>query len=338
MTLNSIGDQARAYALQTASTRTRTTLATLTEELATGQVADLGQRLDGNTRALNEIKNRIAMTHQLSQNGREADIRLQAVQDMFDGIRAETRDLGIALATDPFLGDPLLPDTRASDVANALDAVVRRLNGMNSSRYLMAGEAADTVPLSSPAAMLDRLEVLTAGLTTAADVAQVISDWFDAPAGAGSFLDEAYHGTLGPAQRVAVSDTIAVEMATTAASPAIRDLLKGLATTAIVARGVLDGAPDQRRQLLALGGNVMVSADTAVLGEMGRVGQAQQTVERALVVNGASLTTLERGRGDLLRADPMETTAALTEVQYQLEAIYAVTARLSKLRLTEFLR
>ncbi|TJZ92602.1 hypothetical protein FA743_06975 [Paracoccus gahaiensis] len=338
MTLTSIGDQARAYALLTASTRARTTLATLTEELATGRVADPGRRLDGKTRALNEIEGRIAMTHQLSLNGREADIRLQAVQDMFGGIRAETRDLGIALATDPFLGDPMMLETRASDAMNAFDAVVRRLNGMNSSRYLMAGEAADTVPLSPSAAMLDRLEVLTLGLTTAAEVAQAVADWFDAPAGGGGFLDEAYHGTTGPAQRITVGEGISVEMATTAASPAIRELLKGLATTAIVARGTLAAVPDQRLQLLVLGGNMMVAADTAVLGEMGRVGQAQQTVERAQVASGASLTTLERGRGDLLRADPMETTAALTEVQSQLEAIYAVTARLSRLKLTEFLR
>lgn len=337
MTLNSIGDQARAYALLTASNRARTTLATLTEELATGRVADPGRRLDGKTRALNEIESRIAMTHQLTLNGREADIRLQAVQDMFGGIRAETRDLGIALATDPFLSDPMMLLTRASDASNAFDAVVRRLNGMNSSRYLMAGEAADTVPLSASAAMLDRLEVLTLGMTTATEVAQAVAAWFDAPAGGGGFLDEAYHGTAGPAQRITVSDGIQVEMATTAASPAIRELLKGLATTAIVSRGVLDGA-EQRSQLLFLGGHLMVAADTAVLGEMGRVGQAQQTVEHGLAANGASLTMLERGRGDMLRADPMETTAALTEVQFQLEAIYAVTARLSRLRLTEFLR
>ena len=42
MSVHSIGDQARAFALQAASYRLKTTLATLTDEMATGEVADLG--------------------------------------------------------------------------------------------------------------------------------------------------------------------------------------------------------------------------------------------------------------------------------------------------------
>ncbi|ODT61118.1 MULTISPECIES: flagellin [Paracoccus] len=337
MTLNSIGDQARAYALQVASNRIKTTLSTLTQEVASGQVADVGQRLEGNTRALNEIENRIRLTSQLRQNGSDAAIRLQAIQDVFASVRLSTTELGFALAVDPF-GDAAVLGTRSAEVANAFESVIQRLNGTNSNRYLFSGEASDVVPLSSAAEMLDILQGITAPLTTAADVAQAVSDWFDAPEGGGGFLDTAYHGTLGPAQRISVGEGVAVPMETTGASTAVRDLLKGLAMAAVMDRGALAGNQVERRQLMTTAGLQMTTADSSMLSEMGRVGLAQQVVERAQVTGTSSLNALERARGEIRSADPFETAAALTEVQGQLEALYAVTARLSKLKLVDYLR
>lgn len=338
MTLNSIGDQARAYALTVATNRTKTTLATLTQELASGQAADPGLRLEGNTRALNEIQGRLAMTRQLNKNAGEATIRLQAVQDMFTGIRETTSDLGMSLTTDIFPEASLRLGTGVVRAVEAFDMTVQRLNGTNSNRHLMSGDASGTVPLAESSVIMDRLVAVTTGLTTAEGVAEAISDWFDAPAGGGGYLDEVYFGGQGAAQRIPVGDGIEVEMATTAASPAVRELLKGLATAAIVQRGVPAGDQNEQISLLELGGQRLISADSAVLGEMGRVGVAQQAVERAQATNGAVMTTLERARTDLLQADPFETTTALTEVEGQLEMIYAVTARLSKLKLVDFLR
>lgn len=336
--MNSIGDQARAFALQIASNRLKTTLATLTQEVASGQVADLGQRLDGNTRALGEIESRIGLVGQFQQNGSEAAIRLTAVQNIFQGTRATTSALGVALASDPFSSGGLSIGVRGVEVANAFDAVVRQFNSTNSNRFVLSGDASDQQPLASAAQMLDDLDAVTAGMTTAQDVATAVAAWFDAPEGGGGYLDRAYFGSQGPAQRIAVGDGVGVTMDTTGASAAVRDLLKGLATAAMADRGAMVGNPAEQRSLLVQGGQRMVTADTALLGEMGRVGLAQQVVERAAVTNGASLSTLERARGDIRSADPFQTAAALTEVESQLESLYAVTARLSKLKLVDYLR
>lgn len=338
MSLNSIGDQARAFALHVASNRLKTTLTTLTREVASGEVADLGLRLQGNTRALNEIEGRLGTTRQLQRNGAEAATQLQGVQDLFDAVRVTVGDLGIALASDPFAGAGVELGTRAAETAQTFEAVVQRLNGTNSNRYLLSGQASDVAPLSDASQILDALQGATTGLTTAGDVAQAIGDWFDAPQGGGGFLDVAYHGTFGPGQRIPVGDGVAVDITTTAASPAVRDLLKGLATAAILDRGVLSGNPAEARQLTVQAGRRMIDAETTLLGEMGRVGLGQQMIDRAQSANSAALDTLERSRNDIRRADPFETAAALTEVQAQLESLYAVTARLSKLKLVDYLR
>ncbi|RJE79325.1 flagellin [Paracoccus sp. JM45] len=337
MTMNSIGDQARAYVMQSATNRLKTTMTTLTQEVASGEVADLGQRLQGNTRALNQIEGRISQTTQLQGNAKEVGIQLQAMQDIFAGVRSVTNDLGINLISDPFAGTTTQLGTRATGVSNAFDTVIQRLNGMDSNRYLLSGLASNQQPLSDSAQILDALQGVTAGMTTAAEISTAIAAWFDAPEGSGGFLDVAYHGTTGAGQSIPVGDRQSVQITTSAASPAVRDVLKGLATAAILDRGTLAGQPEEQNALLRQSGHALVAADAALLGEMGRVGLTQQAVARAETSNAAALSTLEISRNDIRSADPYETATALTEVESQLEALFAVTARLSRLNLVDYL-
>lgn len=337
MTMNSIGDQARAYVMQSATNRLKTTMTTLTQEVASGEVADLGQRLQGNTRALNQIEGRISQTTQLQGNAKEVGIQLQAMQDIFAGVRSVTNDLGINLISDPFAGTTTQLGTRATEVSNAFDTVIQRLNGMDSNRYLLSGLASNQQPLSDSAQILDALQGVTAGMTTAAEISTAIAAWFDAPEGSGGFLDVAYHGTTGAGQSIPVGDRQSVQITTSAASPAVRDVLKGLATAAILDRGALAGQPDEQNALLRQSGHALIAADAALLGEMGRVGLTQQAVARAETSNAAALSTLEISRNDIRSADPYETATALTEVESQLEALFAVTARLSRLNLADYL-
>lgn len=337
MSLNSIGDQARNYAMQQATNRLKTTMTTLTQEMSSGEVADLGQRLEGNTRALNEIEGRLSRTTQLQQNAAEAAVQLQAIQDVFSGVRSVTNDLGVNLLSDPFAASTAQLGTRATEVANALNTVIQRLNGMDSNRYLLSGLASDQPPLVPADQMLDSLEAVTAGLTTADQIGAAIADWFDAPVGAGGFLDNAYRGTTGEGATIPVTERETVQVTTSAAAPAVRDLLKGLATAAILDRGALAGQTDERAALLRQSGHALVAADAGLLGEMGRVGLEQQAVTRAQTENASVLSTLEVSRNDIRRADPYQTATALTEVQTQIETLFAVTARLSRLNLVDYL-
>ena len=70
---------------------------------------------------------------------------------------------------------------------------------------------------------------------------------------------------------------------------------------------------------------------------MARIGLNQQLVERAQSETSAVEATLTSARNQIRQADPYQTAAAITEAQSQLQTLYAVTARLSKLRLVDFL-
>ena len=61
-------------------------------------------------------------------------------------------------------------------------------------------------------------------------------------------------------------------------------------------------------------------------------------VEDAAARLSARGTALEIARNDMSAADPYETATKLQNVQLQLETHYTLTARLSRLSLTEYLR
>lgn len=338
MAFYSIGDQARAFALQTASSRLKTSLGTLTDELASGQVADVGQRLQGNTQALSAIESQLNLVTQHRHNAAEQALRLTGMQDRLAHMQALTSELGVSLMAPPFTETVGLVAMRAAAVSDDLTAVVSLLNGKVAGAQLFSGQALDRPPLSSGPAILDELESLTSGLATAADVAAAVDDWFDAPQGGGGFLDSAYFGTLNAPLTVVLNEGRRLDNTTDAASAPIREALKGLATAALVDRGVLGGQYGEQRALMQMGGQVLVGNDADLLAEMAQIGNLQQYATRAEAEHVSELTVLQMARNEIRSADPFETAGALKQVEAQLEMLYTVTARLSRLTLTEYLR
>lgn len=87
MAIYSIGDQARAYAMQSAIGRTKLVMNVLLEELGSGEVHDVAQKFGGNTQALRGVENQIILLEQFQNNSVEAEIEIQAVLSSLDYIR-----------------------------------------------------------------------------------------------------------------------------------------------------------------------------------------------------------------------------------------------------------
>ena len=335
MTVSGTGDQARAYALQLSTNRLKTTMNTLTREVASGEVADLGQRVQGNTRGISDVETRLAQTRQLQRNGAEVASQLRGLQDILEGVRASTSGMGLNIVADASLEGGVSLQPRISEGGAGFDIVVQQLNGMSGGRFQLSGTATDQRPLPTADAMLDDLIGVIGATTDPAAIEAAVTAWFDDPAG--GFMTDAFGGNT-QARSVPVSEGVEVAITTTAADPAIRGLLKGLAMVALLDRGVLSGDKAAQVELLKAGGRAMMAADGGILTEMGRIGLQQEVVERGNVANASAIATFEIARTDIRGADAFETAAALTEVESQLEALYAVTARLSRLTLVDYLR
>ena len=148
MSVHSIGDQARAFALQAASYRLKTTLATLTDEMATGEVADLGQRLNGNTQVLGHIEARITGLDQFRRNATEAALIVRGMQDVLVSVQSDVGALGLSLVAEPFNETESLLEMRAGEVAGAFETAVARFNRSVGDRFLFSGLNSDMAALA----------------------------------------------------------------------------------------------------------------------------------------------------------------------------------------------
>ncbi len=336
MTVQSIGDQARAFAMQAATNRIKTTMATLTAELSSGEVADLGSRLQGNTQNLAGIEARLAALAQFGRNAAEAAAHTKGMQDALSSVQTMSNKMGQGLYLEPQAATDELIATRSAEAASTLQAVIGQLNGSVGQRFLFSGTASDTPPLTAAETILTALTTQVAGLTTAADVAQAVSNWFDAPSGSGGFVDVAYQGGSG-GQLVPIGESTTITLTTTALSPAIRDSLKGLATAAMVDRGALAGNGAEARILLQSAGKGLLDNSPSLIAEMSRVGYAQQVIASAQTEGTAATATLQIARNTLREADPLATSTALSDAETRLQTLYSVVGRLSQLKLVDYL-
>ncbi len=68
------------------------------------------------------------------------------------------------------------------------------------------------------------------------------------------------------------------------------------------------------------------------------LGTVEAHIETVSVQSASETSALEILKANLLSVDPYETASELQAVQTQLETLYALTARMSRLSLVDFLR
>ena len=209
------------------------------------------------------------------------------------------------------------------------------LNTRLGERSLFSGQATNTTAVASADAMLTALQtaLTTAGAVSSADVQASVNAWFDDPAG---FEATIYQGgqVLGP---VPIGPDQNAQIDVTAKDPAIIQTLKGLAMGALLSRGVLSGSDVARSDLAKRAGESLAGSQTTIAQLGARLGTTEATIENAAIRNDAEKFVLQSARLNLLSVDPYETAAKYQETQGQLQTLYTLTARASRLNLVDYL-
>jgi flagellar hook-associated protein 3 FlgL len=164
-------------------------------------------------------------------------------------------------------------------------------------------------------------------------VTAAVTGWFADPLGFGAF----YQGG-GPLSPTPIAQGETADVSTTAMDPALRDTLAGLAMAALIDRGVLAGDTAERGRLAQQAGQQLVSTEDARTTLQARIGTVEARIEAARTRNASEETALSILRSDIGSVDPYEAGTRLEAIQSQLESLYLVTARVSRLSLAEYLR
>ena len=326
------GDASLTTILSRQSASMRAEIERRTTELTTGIHRDLGAAVGGDFSALAAVEGSLSRLKAYSASTTEAALYTDAMQSALGAISDGAGDLSANILRTTGPASDISLDSVAFQAGRAFETAIAALNTRLSDRAIFSGVNSDTPPLPDAETILSALDTATAGAATVADVVAAVTNWFADPAG----YDASYVGGRARSD-VAISQGESARIDFTAADPAIKAMLQGLATAAMLDRGALAGQPEARSQLLRDAGQMIVTADNGFTQLAARVGTVQAQVAAAQTRNGAEETALGLTRAGMVSADPYDTATALEDLQNRLQSLYLVTSRVSRLTLADYI-
>lgn len=336
MTQVSIGDLSVSYRTLLSNVRLKTDLQRLGQELASGRTTDLRSATGGDLGNLAGLENALNGLQAYKTSASEAALFVESVQRSLETIQQTTSEIGPALLTAGSTGEATLIQATATDARSRFLAVVSILNTKVADRALLAGTSVGSDALVSAEAMLTDLQAAVAAETTAAGVAGVVEDWFD-DAG-GGFETNAYLGATTDLAPFQIGPDEEARLGLRADTQELRDLMTGYAMAALVADGNLGIGNAEEAELVETAALRLLNSDKALAVLRAGIGGLEARIENAKARNSAETSALEIARAGIVEIDPYKAATELTAAEAQLETLYAITARLSRLSLAEFLR
>jgi flagellar hook-associated protein 3 FlgL len=333
MTRISVGDASLTNILARQGADLRGQVQRASQEVATGRHGDIGQAVRGDLSPLLAIDASLSRLQAYASTVTDVTLTIEAQQTAISGLSQLAAGITTTLLAARDYPTPVQVNTMAADARGRLSSVVGLLNTQAAGRAVFSGTATDTPPLGSVDDMLAALEAAALGATTADQVAAAVTTWFADPLGFGSF----YQGG-GPLAPAPIAPGEMADPATTALDPAIRDTLAGFAMAALIDRGILPGDASERAHLAQSAGQTLLRSEDARIALAARIGTVEAQVETARTRNEAEETALGILRSGIGSVDPYEAATRLETVRAQLEALYLVTARVSRLSLVEYIR
>ncbi len=329
----SVGDASLTNILARQGADLRGQVNRASQEVASGKHADIGQAVRGDFSPLLAIDASLTRLSAFKATATDAAFQTAAQQSAIRGLSQLASGISTQLMGARDVATAAQVNTLAADARGRLGSAVGLLNTQASGRAVFSGQATDTVPLGTGEDMLTALQTAAAGATTAAQVAAAVTTWFADPLGYGTFYQGNTALTAAP-----IAPGEEADLSTTAMDPAIRDTLAGLAMAALLDRGVLASDPQERARLAATAGLDLTRSADARITLSARIGTVEAQIEAARTRNSAEETSLGILRSDIGSVDPYEAATRLETIRAQLESLYLVTARVSRLSLTEYIR
>lgn len=334
MSLTTIGDLAQSFMLRRHTAGLKSSVQTLSNEMVTGLATDTAKKTHGDFAPLNAIDSSLARLSAYGAATSESGLFAQAMQTALATVEGMATELGPTLLTVANTGNAASVTNLGKDASQKFHTAVSAFNTRVGDRALFAGQATDAPALAPADTILAALDTVIAGAVSAADIETAMTTWFNDPAG---FAAVAYGGgaALAPLPIAAGEQA---EIGITVMDPAIRDTLKGLAMAAMLDRGALAGSASGRADLARRAGESLMTSQTDRAHLAAGLGIVEGQIEQASARNGAETTALNIARLGIVSVDPYETASKLEQTQTQLETLYSITARLSRLSLMDFLR
>lgn len=334
MRVNGASEYARMQMLQRQALATRDRLDTAAIEMTTKLKASRFEASGGNLTRLFALERSLDRNAVFTETITLTELRLEITQQGFTQTQQTSELLAMELTSTTSLKDYSAAMIHASSARAAFDSMAGMLNTQVAGQSLFAGAETDSAALIDGGAILAKLDALVAGAATAADVLQIVDDYF---ADGGEFRTVDYVGSTDPLTAVDIGEGQRLDMGVLAIDERLVAQMRAYATAAVVAGGALAGDTTARLEVLAASGTRMLEAKEGLLDLRAEVGMRQQQVEDAKAARVSERETLDLARTKIVAADPLEAASNYQMLESQLESIFTVTARLASLRFANYM-
>ncbi|MEQ9314358.1 MAG: flagellin [Henriciella sp.] len=295
-------------------------------EAVTGRVSDVTKHLSGRVgqamlgkKALDDLSNEMSLL-QLRQS------RLDVTQNSLGFIQSGVSGITVRAFDAVSFSDETGMATVARDAGAALESMLGTLNSRHGERFLFAGDATSTAPFAGSDQLIADVNALAAAASDTAGFETALDTYFNDPAG--GWQQTIYQGTA----------TASDSEATTAIDPALTEIARSLAVLAISSPGgALQGLGDGDTARLNAA-NRLAAGETALTDLRATVGIDQKRIADRLIDLDYEEIILTDAYNQMTARDQYEAASELKVLEANLEASYALTARLSNLSLLNFLR
>ena len=328
-----LGDMAHSFLLRKQSIALQVEVQRLSAEVATGRSPDTAGAVRGDLVPLSAIETSLRRLEGYKAATADAELYASAMQQTLGTLDSLSEDLSVTLLEAGRGGQTRMLGNAGVEAASRLDAALTALNVQVGGRTLFAGEAVQGSAILDSDALLGLLDGVVAGASTGDEVADRVAAWFADPAG---YSAQAYLGGA-PAGEVPVSQTRNIRLDITAADPAIRSTIEGLALAALMTRGSIPQDEGARKVIAARAGDTLLAVKTPRTDLAARLGMTEARIAEAKTDNDSEKSAMQLARSALLDVDPYEASTRLEATETQIETLYAVTARLARLSLVDFL-
>lgn len=303
------------------------------KELSTGRREDLVAAAGGDPGRLLAIENEQTRALQQSEAMTLAQGRAGAAQAALGGLLSHAEEIGIDLQAALARGDNLSADLYGRAADGAFRGALETLNARFGGRALFAGADVNGVAIAGPEDILAPLRTLVAGAPDAATAIAAVEAWFDTPGGGYDTI--AFRGATEDAPEVGVGDGRTVSISPRADSQPVRDLLQGLALAAVATEA---GFSSMSAELLDHAAATTLAAKGGLIEARAELGLAEAAIEEAGVRAAARRAALDIAWNEATSRDPYEAASEFTALEQQLQSTFAVSSRLSRLTLLDFMR
>lgn len=334
MSFTTIGDLAQGFALRRENTALKQRMQALSQELASGLASNVTEHLSGDFTRLSDVQHKLRLSETYARGADQGRTETAVMQLALETVQTTAEGLSQAALTFGSSAGAAGIDSLAGEARAALGTLVSALNSHVGGRTLFSGDEVSQAPLSSSGDFLTALQTAVAGAASSADVTTALDTFFDPGGGFDTLI---YQGGTGARNAYALGEGESVTLDLKADDPAFRHLLKQVAIASVLDDPGITLTTGEQVELAAQAGVALLTSQTAVTNIRADLGFAEGRIERATTRLAAERASLSLVQSELLAVDPYETGTELQQVQLQLETLYTITSRMSRLNLVNYL-